>query len=114
MTVPALTGTASRPSADGRSKAAKRFRQLVESFGTDLGGSAELSTADRALIAQAAAIVVRCEALQAAALAGDAVDDEALVRLSNAAIRIVGALRSKDRKRRPAHIPLRDRLMSGQ
>ena len=60
---------------DGRSIEARRFKDLVEEFTTDLdrpGG--RLTMAERASINTAAILVVRLEQAQGAVLRGEAVD----------------------------------------
>jgi hypothetical protein len=82
---------------DGRKRVARRFRALTEAFTADLGG--KLSHADTALVRQAAAMTVRAEQAQAALLNGQTVDDDQLVRLSNAATRILTALGAQRARR---------------
>jgi hypothetical protein len=96
--------------ADGRTRVAKRFKALIAAFAEDLG-SGQLSHADQALVRQAAAMVVRAEQTQAAMLMGKTITDEDLVRLSNAAARILNMLGAQRIKRKPVHIPLRERLV---
>ena len=98
------------PSVDGRRATAKRFRKLVSDFGRDLGGTESLTSAENALVRQAAAVTVMAEQLQAALLNGEAVAVDDLVRSSNAATRILTVLGVSRRKRGEAHVPLRDRL----
>ena len=95
--------------ADGRTRAVRRFHRLVRAFAEDLGGG-QLSHADTALIRSAAAMVVRAEQAQAL-LTGKAITDEDLVRLSNAAARILNMLGAQRIKRKPVHIPLRERIV---
>jgi hypothetical protein len=96
--------------ADGRTRAVRRFRRLVRAFADDLGGG-PLSHADTALIRNAAALTVRAEQAQAALFTGKAITDEDLVRLCNAAARILNLLSAQRTKRKPAHIPLRERIV---
>jgi len=77
---------------DGRSAAGRRYRDIVESLSADLGGLEKLGEAQKATIRQAAALIVRCESMQADLLNGLPVDDEALVRLSNVAGRLLTKL----------------------
>ena len=89
--------------ADGRTRVARRFRALIEAFTTDMDDD-RLSNADIALVRQAAAMTIRAEQAQAALLNGQAVDDDQLVRLSNASTRIltvIAARRSAKAKRPP-------------
>jgi hypothetical protein len=85
------------PGVDMRSAQGRRFKDLVRAFTADLGG--ELSTAEAALVRQAAALTVRVEDIQATLVKGEAVDDEELVRLINASARLLIALGMKGRKR---------------
>ena len=96
--------------ADGRTRAVRRFHRLVRAFTEDLGGG-PLSHSDMALIRNAAALTVRAEQAQEALLTGQAIDDEQLVRLSNASAKILNLLTAQRIKRKPVHIPLRERLI---
>jgi len=69
---------------DGRSREARRFRDLVTSFADSLGGEKALSEADRSLVRTAAALAVQNERLQADAVAGRKVSSEDMTRLANA------------------------------
>jgi hypothetical protein len=93
--------------ADGRTRAVRRFNRLVRAFTEDLGGG-QLSHGDTALIRNAAALTVRAEQAQEAVFAGEKITDEDLVRLNNAAARILNMLRAQRVKRKPVHIPLRE------
>jgi hypothetical protein len=84
---------------DGRSTQARRFKDLVASFASSLGGDTSLSEVDRALIRNAAALTVQCERLQAAAIAGHEVKSEEMTRLANSSARILTALRLKRQRR---------------
>lgn len=61
------------------------------SLADDLGPST-LSEAQKALVRQAAAMIVQSETLQGAVLRGELVDVEQLTRLANAATRILSRL----------------------
>jgi hypothetical protein len=80
----------SLPRSDGRTIAARRFRELVESFEKELGG--KLSEVDQSLVRQAANLVQVSERLQADVIAGAQVDADAMVRISSEARRILGML----------------------
>lgn len=68
---------------DGRSVAARRFRDLEQTFRAELGG--KISTLQGMRVANAAALTVRLEQLHTAIAAGDpGISDEDLVRVSNA------------------------------
>jgi hypothetical protein len=77
---------------DGRTAAARRYRDLTISLADDLGGAATLTEAQRALVRQAAAVIVQSETLQGAVLRGELTDSEQLVRLCNSATRILTRL----------------------
>lgn len=89
---------------DGRCRAARRFKALYGAFAADLGGEAALTAAERSLVRQAAAMTMRGEDLQNAILRGEIVDDDALVRLSNASARLLSALGVQRRSRQPAAV----------
>lgn len=86
---------------DGRSAAARRFRDLVQAFETEIGGE-QPSELERGLIRQAAALALRAEQLQAAIVRGEAVDDDHLIRLSGEARRLVDVLKAKTATRKVA------------
>ncbi len=77
---------------DGRSADSRRYKDLCMSLADDLGGAAVLTEAQRALVRQAAAMIVQSEKLQSAVLRGEIVDCEQLTRLANAATRILTRL----------------------
>lgn len=83
---------------DGRSLEARRFRDLVVSFAEPLGGFEGLSEESAALVRQAASITMQNESIQAAAVRGEPVDAEQVVRLTNALTRVLSALK---RHRKP-------------
>jgi len=84
-----------RRGIDGRTRPAKRFRDVFESFAASLGGMAGLSEADRALARTAASLAVKAETMQAEVAAGGEVDAEQLVRVSNSLSRVLGRLRKR-------------------
>jgi hypothetical protein len=95
---------------DGRRSTAKRFRDLVRDFARDLGGETSLTSAEGALVKQAAAVTVLGERLQIALLNGEPVEVNDLIRSANAVTRIMLALGVSRRKRGGGgHVPLRDR-----
>lgn len=75
------------PRPDGRTLPARRYRQLLREFEAELGGN--LSAIDKALLGQAAALVVRSEAIQTAIVAGHAADTDEAVRLASESRRIL-------------------------
>jgi hypothetical protein len=86
---------------DGRTAAARRYRDLTISLADDLGGASSLMEAQRALVRQAAAMIVQSEKLQGEVLRGEIVDCEQLTRLANAATRILSRLGLKRTVRHP-------------
>ena len=94
-----LTGI-TLPLSDGRTRASKRFKQLVESFERELGGG--LSEVEQSLVRQAANLVQVSERIQADVVAGVQIDADAMVRVSSEARRILGMLRAKAGKSKPA------------
>jgi hypothetical protein len=85
---------------DGRSPAARRFRDLVSLFESEIGGAAVLTVADRALVKQAAALTLKAEGLQADLVNGLPVDTDQLIRLSSTARRLLTAIAAKASKRK--------------
>ena len=81
---------------DGRSKCARRFRDLVGSSSTAFGGMARLSEAERSLVRQAAALTVRAESLQARVVRGDDVNHDELIRLASEARRALQGIRARE------------------
>jgi hypothetical protein len=77
---------------DGRSAEARRYRDIAMSFADDLGGPAALTEAQRALVFQAAALVVQSEMLNGAMIRGEAVDVEQQTRVANALARTLNRL----------------------
>ena len=86
---------------DGRTRDARRFRDLVASFSESLGGDAALSEADKSLVRNAAALAVKAERMQARIVAGEDVDLEGLTRLSNCVSRVLSQLGAKRERRDP-------------
>jgi hypothetical protein len=91
------------PRADGRTIAARRFRELVESFEQELGGN--LSEVEQSLVRQAANLTQVNERLQADVVAGVQIDADAMVRISSEARRVLGMLRSKAAKNKLQAVP---------
>jgi hypothetical protein len=68
---------------DRRTKAARRYAELIRKFTAEYGGDAMLTEASKAMIAQLAGAVIQSEAMQAAIVRGESVDSEQLVRVAN-------------------------------
>ncbi len=62
---------------DGRSQTARRFRDLVEGMGNDLGGSDRLSEGQKQLIRRAATLSIMSESVEADFIRNLAFDSEA-------------------------------------
>jgi hypothetical protein len=78
-----------------------RVTALIAALTADLAGDAgddALTQTERSLISMAATLTARAEMLQAALLRGDAVDDDTIVRVNNAAARMLDKLGVKIRK----------------
>jgi hypothetical protein len=84
------------PRIDLRKPAARRFRDLINSFEKELGGG-ELSAAEQALVVTAATIVVRQEALRDAVVRGEAINDTDLKGLASEGRRVLELLRTKSK-----------------
>ena len=68
---------------DGRSMAARRYRDVAIAIADDLGGQDLLSEPSKILVRQAAGMTVAVEDLSAKVVAGEDVNLEQLTRLSN-------------------------------
>jgi hypothetical protein len=93
---------------DGRSATARRFRDLAADFAADLGGT--LTTAEIALVRQAALVTLRSEAMLADTLNGATVATDDMVRATNATVRVMAALGALHHKRQPARKTLAQHL----
>ena len=86
-------GTRLLANVDGRSAYARRFRDLVVAFEAEVGGT--LTELERGLVRQAAAVSLKAELMQEALVRGEPVDDDALIRLSGEARRILTSLTTR-------------------
>jgi hypothetical protein len=85
---------------DGRSRTARRFRDLLDELARDLGGS--LTTGEQAVLRQAAGLLLRAEQLQAEIVKGSVpIDADEIVRTANASTRLLASLRANRRRREP-------------
>jgi len=91
---------------DGRSPAARRFRDLVDAYTSEIGG--ELTEVERGLVKQAAALTLTAEGMQADIVNGKPVDTDAMIRVTSTAKRILGAISAKAAKNKPAGPSLED------
>jgi hypothetical protein len=76
------------PDLDGRTSAARRFRDLVSSYIADQGGLDRCSEVKLGLMRRLAAIVVQAEHLEARMVNGEAVDIATLCTLASTTVRI--------------------------
>jgi len=101
-------GTRLFQNVDGRSSLARRFRDLVRAYEAEAGGP--LTEVERGLIRQAAALTLRSEEMQAAIVRGDDIDNDALIRISGEARRILSSILANAAKNKPATPSLQDHL----
>jgi hypothetical protein len=80
--------------ANARTRDARHFRALVESFAAEIGPD-ELTGADKNLITQAAALSLHIERLQLRIVEGQDVSTDEVVRLSSELRRVLSTLRRK-------------------
>jgi hypothetical protein len=85
---------------DGRSPTARRFRDLVQAYETEVGG--DLSQTERSMIKTAATLTLTAEMKQAQIVNGEMVDTDDLIRLSSEVRRILAEIAGKAGKRKPA------------
>jgi hypothetical protein len=76
------------PGLDGRSSAARRFRDLVSNFVVDQGGLDLVSEIKLGLLRRLAATTVQCELLEAQMVNGQPVDVPTLCTLASTAMRL--------------------------
>ena len=90
---------------DGRTLRARKFKALIRSYASELG---ILTEPDKALIAQAAALAVHVESLQADIVAGRDVNEDTAIRLSGELRRMMDVLKGKAVKAKPSGPGLQD------
>ena len=83
---------------------------MAETFTRELGGS--VSEFDRNLVLQAVTLQMASEQMSADVIGGRPVDADAMVRLSSEARRIMGILRAKASKSKPAADPTVDDIFA--
>jgi hypothetical protein len=76
------------PGLDGRSSAARRFRDLVSAFITDMGGINQCSDIKLGLLRRLAAVTVQAEAVEARMINGEQVDISTLCTLASTTVRL--------------------------
>ena len=75
------------PGLDGRTGAARRFRDLVNSYIADMGGLDRCSEIKLGLLRRLAAIVVQAELMEARMVNGEAIDVGTLCTLASTTVR---------------------------
>jgi hypothetical protein len=80
------------PGLDGRSSAARRFRDLVSAFVTDMGGLDQCSEIKLGLLRRLAATTVQAEFLEARMVNGKPVDVATLCQLASTVVRLSSRL----------------------
>jgi hypothetical protein len=76
------------PGLDGRSSAARRFRDLVSAYIVDMGGLDQCSEVKLGLLRQLAAVTVQAELLAAQMVNGVPVDIPTLCQLASTTVRL--------------------------
>jgi hypothetical protein len=92
-------GSRVHQTGDERSSSARRFRDLIESFSTDLG---ELSEADMAMVRTAATLTLKMELIQADLVAGKEVESDQLIRMAGTVRRSLAAISAKAAAKKPS------------
>lgn len=103
-------GKRSLPGTDARGTWSRRRRDLIASLTAELGRP--LRERDKALIANTASLIVRCEQLHVQIVNGAEVDDDQLIRLSNTSSRLLRTLGLDRRNVKPPGPSLSDYLRS--
>jgi hypothetical protein len=81
---------------------ARRYRKLVKTLAAYLGGE-KPDPAEKAIIEQAALITMACDDMKVAYLNGDKVSTNDIVRLTNAATRLLEVIGIEKQKRKALH-----------
>jgi hypothetical protein len=96
----ALTnGSRLLPGIDGRSAAARRFRDICANYEAEVG--ADITETERDLIRHAAFLTWRSEQLKADAINGKPVADDEIIRMAGAARRILATVAAKGKANAP-------------
>jgi hypothetical protein len=101
------------PGLDGRSSAARRFRDLVSSYVVDMGGLDLCSEIKLGLLRRLAATTVQSELLEAQMVNGQPVDIATLCTLASTAMRLSVRLGLERRARDVGGLSLGDVLRQG-
>ena len=83
---------------DGRSEGARRYRDIIAALSAEIG---PMGAAEHLQVRAAASMQLQAEALTAALVNGEPVDQEQLSRAANGAIRALAAIRRKAAPKRP-------------
>jgi hypothetical protein len=93
---------------------ARRYRKLVRTLTTYLGGE-KPDPAEKAIIEQAALITMACDDMKVAYLNGEKVSTNDIVRLTNAATRLLEVIGIEKEKRKPTDTrTMAERIMDKQ
>ncbi|BAQ17928.1 hypothetical protein [Methyloceanibacter caenitepidi] len=95
-------GTALHAEQVGDNKASRRFKDLVEAFGTELGGWASLSEVQRSLVRRLATITIQLEKLELQAARGEDINAEEYARIAGHQRRLFNDLNLIQDKAAPA------------
>src|SRR6516165_5974797 len=76
------------PGLDGRSPAARRYRDLVRAFVRDLGGIEQCSSIKIGLVKRLASVTVQIELIEAKMVNGQPIDISTLCQLASTALRL--------------------------
>jgi hypothetical protein len=98
------------PGVDGRSTWGRRRRDLISALIAELGRP--LRERDKALIANAASLICRCEQIHVQIANGADVDDDQLIRLSNVSTRLLTLLGLDKTKLKPVGPTLSEYIAS--
>jgi hypothetical protein len=101
------------PGLDGRSSAARRFRDLVNLYVIDMGGLDRCSEIKIGLVRRLAATTVQAEMLEARMVNGEAIDIATLCTLASTTVRISQRL-GLERRARDVSPSLGDVIRAGQ
>jgi hypothetical protein len=93
---------------DGRTTGARRFRDLVAAFESEIPGP--LSAIEKGLVRSAAGLQLQAEQEQARIVRGEPIDPDTLIRLTGAARRILAMISAKAAKRKPEVPSLQEHL----
>jgi hypothetical protein len=95
---------------DGRSREARRFRDVLAEIVSDLGSASDLSEGQRQLARRAALLSVECERMEAEAVAGKAIDLDTYGKLCD---RIGRAFQRLGLRRRPRDVTTLGQILQG-